>query len=321
MVSRVKPSIVTALIATLCVGIAIGWLARPMYGPPAEKTAGEAARVAPSASVAGSATDRPAKTDRERPADDGAKHKPGAPPDDMMVKMRSLSMARHRTSMEQHLSALQESLNLSPAQREKLQAEIEAQVALIDKVMGTPPGEAVDIDPAQTFGIGRLEESLAGSLTPDQEAGLAVFKEREKARKIDARALKDLSRLQGIVDFKEGQREEVYRILSESAGTALANPEPVSVFSEIHSQGVGVETDPYGLGLQKILRDAMNPANGAAGGKESARKIREAVDLSIEEKVEKLRPVLDETQLQRYRTELKNQGLGLLSGMLMGMEE
>lgn len=321
MVLCVKPFFIVLPAATLCVGIGIGWFARPMYGLPAEQMAvGAAASSSSGKPVAPApATDRPTKTDRERPADETPKHELPDGAKDMVNKMQDATIARHRTSLEQHAAALMENLNLTPAQRESLETAITRQMAEMEKMMGRS-GEPPNPDLFRMIGTGPLEESLASSLTPEQQGQLGDFKEREKARKIDARALKDLSRLQGIVDFKEGQRDEVYRILSVSAESSLDTVDPQASFAEMFSEGSGVEIDPYNLGLQKILGDSMIPDNGKQDPKESARKIREAVDLSIEDKVEKLRPVLDAAQLERYRAELKDKGLGVLSGMLMGME-
>ena len=50
------------------------------------------------------------------------------------------------------------------------------------------------------------------------------------------------------------------------------------------------------------------------------KRLREAFDKRIEAKVEALKPVLNQKQLDQYRTELKTKGMGIYGPMLMGME-
>jgi len=49
-------------------------------------------------------------------------------------------------------------------------------------------------------------------------------------------------------------------------------------------------------------------------------KLRETIDKRIDAKVDLLRPVLNEKQLEQYRSELKSKGLGIYGTVLSGME-
>ncbi|QJE98897.1 hypothetical protein [Luteolibacter luteus] len=322
-----KPSLAILPIGTLFIGIGIGWFARPMTeqevqpsGTKAEASLSSEKKPAASATP----TDRPAKTDRERPASKPDNKMPAAARE-MMTKMQEDMTARHRSALEDHVASLRESLQLTPAQEAKLKEGIEKQISQMEGLLDRKAGGAVpDLDLARGMGTTPLDESIAETLTPEQQEAMTVLKEREKTRKIDTQALKGLSRLQGIMDFKEGQRDEVYRVLSESAAEALANPDPqaelVKMLSGGVSGGMAVDMDPYDLGLQKLLTDTMMKS-GSSGNKESAADFRKAVDERIEGKVEKLRPVLDEAQLERYRSELKTKGMGVYSTIISGMEE
>lgn len=311
-----RPSFVILPLATLFLGIGIGWFARPMLGePPLNGIEGAAmpAKDKPEASTAPSKEQRPAKTERERPAKAKADTEPPPAVREMVTKMHDQMIGRHRDSLEQHLAALQEALQLNPEQQEKMKGSIEKQISQLKALMGESK-ETPSTDAMRSIGPEALDESIASSLSPEQQSAMTAFKERQKARQADAQALKDLSKLQGIMEFKEGQRDEVYRIFSESAAEALNHPDPMADFAQMTSSGVQVDMDPYGLGLQKLLTDTMK--EGGPDNKEAVLKFHAAADRKIEEKVEKLRPVLDEAQLERYRAELKAKGLGVYSSII-----
>ena len=61
-------------------------------------------------------------------------------------------------------------------------------------------------------------------------------------------------------------------------------------------------------------------AEGAHDSKEMMKHLREVIDKRIDEKVERLRPVLNDKQLELYRSELKSKGLGVYGPMMMGQE-
>ena len=115
----------------------------------------------------------------------------------------------------------------------------------------------------------------------------------------------------------------MYKLLSEGAETTLKTEDEKPDVSKMFTEGMGIEMDPYDLGLQHVMTTVMADDKNlteAAGQKEVAKKIRAAFDERIEAKVELLRPVLNEKQLGQYRTELKTKGLGVYGNMLSGME-
>jgi hypothetical protein len=168
-----------------------------------------------------------------------------------------------------------------------------------------------------------IHDQLAATLTDEQKTAFNAFKEKEIQTKVDSAALKSLSQLQGVVDFEEGQRDEVYKILSTEAEKRILQeqekPDPTAMFTE----GMGIEMDPYGLGLQQAMTDAITErakSGEATDTKATTQTMREIIDTRINEKVEQLRPVLNEKQLEQYRSELKTKGLGVFGTALMGME-
>lgn len=316
-----KASVTLLPLATLGIGIAIGWFAKPMPEP-SPTVVEKPGATAPSApgDAKPLAEARPAKPDRERP--DPKQHKESAAKaKEMVSKMQDAAVDRHRTKLEQYAETLAENLKLSPAQKEKLKAAVEFQVAEMEKMLsGSGVGATALGGDLKAIGTDSLAASIAATLSPEQQAELESLKQREKTRKVDAIALKSLSQLQGIFEFKEGQRDQVYEILTQSAEANAANADPAAEISGMLTEGMGVEMDPYGLGLQTLLTESMLDRSLQNDEKASMKKFREAIEKRIDEKVEELRPVLDEAQLERYRTELKSKGAGPYSSLMMGME-
>jgi hypothetical protein len=316
----------------LGLGFAIGWVAKP-------DSAGNNSKVAASSSTRESKPvtakpEEPAapvadskKSDREKPAPN---KNPGGMTDEQMAEAKKMQaemakqmIKRHRTTLEGHIDKLVKNLNLTDAQRASLQSWLDGRMAKLEsadftdeKAMQSLMGGTKDLNAKA------LEDSLAASLTPEQQTAFTAFKEKEHQTKVDAAALKSLSKLQGVVDFEEGQRDEIYKLLSEGADADLRKKQEVNDPSAFFTESMGMDMDPYGLGLQEIMTEAAGGFDKIAAGevpadeKDMKQRMREAIDKRIEEKVELLRPALNETQLERYRQELKTKGLGFYAGFL-----
>lgn len=238
---------------------------------------------------------------------------------EMQERVGKMMAGRKRTALEQRIAKLAESLNLTEDQKSKLMAWVDERVKKLEgSNMMDPIASAEALKAASDAG---LDEKLAENLTEDQKAAFAGFKERERQSKIDSMALKSLSQLQGVIDFEEGQRDEVYKILSESAEERLrkADSSPLSDMSMMGD--FGVDIDPYGLGIQEAMQDAFKPEEIEKNPEGWRTGMQGIIDKCINDKVEKLRPVLSEKQLEQYRAELKNKGAGMFGGALLGDED
>ncbi len=332
----VKSSSVITPLATLGLGIAIGWFAKPDSQAPAEPVA-LAKAAAPAARPVASADPAPSRSGKSEhkatlekkktqlDADIAAQEAKVAESKDRMTDVLSNS---YRKKLEGYLATLDENLNLTPAQKDALKKAIEAQLEEVKKLMSR---EDADENPADfmknlpPMGPDALDASLAAILSPEQKTAFDSYKTREKARQVDAKALKKLSHLQGLIEFKEGQRDEVYRVLSESAERSLAQPNQMAALTDAFSGGAGmnIDMDPYDLGIQQIFMDSTSELGSLQGGdqKAMAKVFQEKIDKLVEDKVNELRPVLDDAQLEKYRQELKTKGLGPYGAMFQHMGE
>jgi hypothetical protein len=327
----------TLLIGTvmLGLGVAIGWIARPSSDNeqpantalPAAKAEETVAKVSPSDPPP--AATPPGKRVLREPA---VKKPTNMPSEEDMERAKKMQgemtksmVERQRAKFGQHLKRLEESVGLTADQKTKMTTWLDEKMKKFGDVDFTNVESMSGLTDLMGGGLSTktLEDELAKSLTAEQQTALTAFREKDLQTKVDSAALKNLSQLQGIIEFEEGQRDEVYKILSAAAQEKLLKeeeePDPTALFTE----GMGIEMDPYDLGLQSAMTEAMEDMvkpGADTDQKQIARSMREIIDQRINQKVEKLRPVLNDKQLEQYRAELKAKGAGIYGTALMGME-
>ncbi len=317
-------------VVTLALGFALGWTLKPTppgssppaLAEPAEKFSAPAASPASQEAAplisgekserSGSVPDKTAQATREQARK-------------MQSEMSRQMVGRLRARYEAQITKLAENLNLTPEQKTALSAWLAEKMAALEELDFTDPKSAQNFgELAKGLTSQAMEEQLAPTLTDDQKAALGVFKEKEHRTKVDTMALKSLSKIQGVIEFGEGQRDKVYEVLARSAEENLSAEDENTDLTRLMTEGMGIDADPYDLGLQKVITDSMGDPSafpkGASDQKAIAGQLREAFDKRIESKVESLRPVLDDRQLELYRAELKSKGLGIYGTMLMGLE-
>lgn len=317
----------------LGLGFAIGWVAKPV---PVVKEATAVADVAaqrqapPSAAVKKEA--EPLVQGKRSEREPAAPKNPHGVTDEQMAQAKKMQgemvkqmTKRMRTRFEQQIEKLAVSLNLTEDQKNKLTTWLDERMKKLDGMDFEKPESMSEITGiAKTLTNKSLNEVLAPTLSPEQQIAMKDFTDKEHRVKVDNTALKNLSKVQSVIELEEGQRDKVYEILSASADASVRtqdeNPDPSSMFME----GMGMDMDPYDLGLQQAMTesvgDPMELSKSGGNQKDMAKRLREAFDKRIESKVEALKPVLNETQLDQYRTELKTKGMGVYGPMLMGMD-
>lgn len=312
----------------LVIGVLAGWLLKPSAATAEPSVPAVVERPEPPAAPVASATDvepvRSKRADREQappnlPA--GVTEEQMAQATKMQGEMAKAMAARQRAKFEQQIERLAQDLDLTDKQKADLTGWLDAEMKKLEELDFTDMASMSKLEGLVTEKA--LQDQLMPSLTDEQATALTAFKEREHRGKVDSMALKNLSQLQGVIEFEEGQRDKVYEVLAETADEKLRAEEATPDFSQMFTEGMGIEMDPYDLGIQQALTESIGttgPAlegNGQAG---LAKKMREVIDQRIEAKVEKLRPVLNDRQMDQYRAELKSKGLGIYGTVLMGME-
>ena len=316
----------------LGLGLAIGWLAKPAPVPAAEevvvaRAVASTPAVPPSVSAPVVAELPPGKRAQREPAE----KKPVLQPTEaqmeqgrkMQAEMAKAMVKRQREKFEKQIGKLTDNLHLTADQSAGLTTWLEGQMKELEKLDFTD-GKAMSgmMEPGNLLTTQALEDQLTASLTAEQKAALVDFKDREYRTKVDTAALKSLSKLQGVVEFEEGQRDKVYEILVGVAEQRMLAETEKPDIAGMFTEGMGIEMDPYDLGLQQAMTEAMGDPSKLQGSdtKQMGKNLRQVIDQRIDARVEQLRPVLDDKQLGQYRSELKAKGMGIYGPVLMGLE-
>ncbi|MEO7101175.1 MAG: hypothetical protein ABI162_17620 [Luteolibacter sp.] len=316
----------------LGLGVAIGWLAKPVPLPVATPVIAAAAPAKPVGDVVTTTVSESSVPGKRAQREPVVKKPDGMPTKEQMSQAKKMQVdmfeamgKRQRDKFEKHIARLSENLTLTDEQKAKLNTWLDERMKKLDEMDITDPKsmEGMTASFKELTNKG-LEEQLAPFLSADQKTAFADFKDREHRSKVDTAALKSLTTLQGVIEFEDGQRDEVYKALTEAAESTVVTEDEAPDISKMMTEGMGIEMDPYNLGLQKAMTDAMtDPSMLAKSGNEKKQmvsKIRETFDKRIEDKVEQLRPVLNDKQLDLYRNELKTKGMGVYGTVLSSME-
>jgi len=328
-----KNSIVVGVLM-LGLGFAIGWIAKPVPVSE-EKPVAELSNRRPEPVSTNTAENSPAREPRpaREPVTKAASNA-FAPTEAQMTQAKNMQsemskamVKRMRTKFEQHIEKLAENLNLSAAQKSALIDSLDERMKKMEALDFTDPKSMEGMtDTLKEMTTEAIEAQLEPSLSEEQKTAFADFKDREHRGKVDTAALKSLSKLQGVVEFDEGQRDEVYKILLEDAEASASAKSDTPDVAKMMTEGMGIELDPYDLGLEKIMADSMGAnasklhTGSADEKKTAAQSMREAFNQQIDAKVERLKPVLNEKQLEQYRTELSTKGLGVYGPMINALD-
>lgn len=321
------------IIGTLMLGLgtAIGWVVKP--APPSRVATAADGVSASKAAASVTATPSTESTvlGKRAQREPAAKKPSNMPTEAQMDQARKMQtdlakdmVKRHRAKLEQQIERLGDKIQLTGSQKAGLTAWLDEQMKKMESMDLSDPLAMVKLpEVAGSITNEALESQLAPSLTDEQQAAMVDFKDNELHLKVDALALKSLSKLQGVIEFEDGQRDEIYKILTKNAEVTTAAELKDPDVSKMITEGIGIEMDPYDLGLQKIMMESITDlgkrGDSIEGMPQITEKMREMLDKRIEEKIDELRPVLNEKQLARYREELKSKGMGIYQSALMNV--
>jgi len=340
-----RNAIVVGIIC-LVLGFAAGWVAKPGNagdGAPG----GEMAAAKPERQRAGDADSDSGKlatkTDRARESsDDGEKaaartiviengkmvdqdDETIAQVEDMENRMQKAMVDRQRKKFDARIAKLVADLGLDATQEKQLREFYESKLDEIGGKMkdGDDPGFAGMKELAGMMRGEGLDAHLERILTAEQQQEYEAMKEKERVTKLDSKALKNMARVNEVVSLQPDQKEAVYDLLYEDAEKDLNSNNDTSAFMSVFTEGMGIEIDPDALGISGAIEMQMEAADGREVQDPQAmmKAMRESQQNRIDEKVERLSPVLDEQQLDQYRSHLEAKSSGFFGGMMMGVEE
>lgn len=246
--------------------------------------------------------------------------------DQRREEMRETMKERQMERLTNKMAKWSAALGLDKEQQEKLLEVASAQFDELETLATTGEGD----DPAAASEAAKramaiisgraLEEAMVEGLTPAQKESYEQFDSRQNASRAEARSLRELATLQEDLMLTPQQRNDVYGILYEDNAKQVENDSDVtSTINEVASQA-GVTLDPAMQGIISSLatRGLADMAAGKQIDEESIRTMaEETFSGSIDEQVGRLAPVLTESQLELYRSQLEGR-LSNITDMIEG---
>ena len=156
-----------------------------------------------------------------------------------------------------------------------------------------------------------LREDLENVLSEQQ---LQAFDEREERREqdtIEARAYRDLAKINAVVQLKDSQKQEVLGILLEQAPERIEQEADARAFMSLTYGELANTMDTFlvrGLGNMMNSDAGQNP-NVEYGSTEHQQSVQEQNATRIARELSSLKEVLDDDQLARYRKHLETEPL------------
>lgn len=324
-----KNSLIIALVS-IGLGFAAGWLIKPETAAP-EGT--ETAARATSRKAKPSSPQSSSDSDKAKPARrSGVTVKTMTSEDDMDPEMKKAieESQRKQTEMvkkrlsdqyDMKIAAMVKELGLDASQEKALRAFYAEQLEKIDfsegmAAMGNPDKMKEMAAALRGDGLG---DAMKNILSEDQMEGFEAMQERKKNSKIESRAMKDLAKLQQSLDLSEDQKQKVYDVLMEDAEKSLASQSDADYVTRAMMSSMGVEMDLGDMDMGSMMSLHTEGENAPTDRASMIKKIKEDRKKRIDTKVERLNPVLNETQQQQYRKSLENKG-GMFNMMLQGVE-
>lgn len=201
-----------------------------------------------------------------------------------------------RAKFEGQIQKLTQALSLNEEQESGLQAWLDGRMSAIATV--DFEDEAAMSALLKSLTVPALDEELRKNLTDGQKAALGEFRESEAHKSVNAFALRELSLIQGAVEFEGDQQTRIYEILADDADKRLSR-DAENLTAEMLLGDKSAQADTVGLGIDQALREAQVREPGKIPDH------RKVVDDHIAAKIEQFRPVLNEAQLEQLRISLK----------------
>ncbi len=318
------------LIGLLCLGIGFGaaWLVKPGFRDensadqaPVPKSQAAAARKGSSAAP-------------EQPAKSGSKPEipvvergvvvagEGGDADRKGVRaevrsgedrFREMMTRRQKAKEEARIKKLVDRLGLTEAQADKLRTHFDKNRADLAAMM-----EAGDEDWSKVKDFAKkirgdsLDEALAGILTDEQKPAYEEMKQRDRQNLVEARAYKDLAKIQGVLDLSPEQKEDVYDVLYEQATSKVDTNQDARAMVSVFTEGLGISIDPEDLGISSAIQVQIDKASSGeqpdADPDAWLQAMKEGRQTEIEQEVGALAPVLNDDQEAAYRAPPRGRG-------------
>ncbi len=327
----------TLIIGILCLGIGFGagWLVKPAAvekqadsGPPPRKAP---ALTSPRGSSSAKPADQPSKSvDKsgnpsigrfEVSTEEADALTPAVEVQRVQNRWADALTQRQKTKEEARIKKLVDRLGLTKAQADQLRTYFEKNRVDLTAMMENNEGDWSQAkDWAKKLRGDGFEDELAKLLTDEQKEAYAEMKARDRENKMEARAYKDLAKVQSALDLSQEQKDQVYDILYQQAGNKIDANQDANALMSIWTEGFGVEFDAEEFGISNAIQVQIDKAESGDAVDQDPnawmKAVQEGNQKRIDEQVALLAPVLDDDQEAAYRAHLESKGASLFGGFL-----
>lgn len=309
-------------IACLAIGASVSWIIKPgPESPSAANDSSERNSTSPTDKPRSSATSRREVSDRRGPESDRPEpaivtriNGETQDSDKVQQQMEAMFKERQMTKWNARILKLVTQLQLSKDQEDTLREVLKKELEVFDGIFS---GESDPSRVSALLGVDGLDNALTEILTDSQKDEFEKLKEKELANKVEARALKELANLTDL-DLTPDQKDAVYDILYQQAETSIENEAPTHGMISMVTNGFGIEIDSDSVGMATtIIPSGEGSFEGEIGPDSSSwvASAKEQINKQIDQKVDALRPVLNESQISQYRQQLELKQGGIFGGL------
>ncbi len=227
---------------------------------------------------------------------------------------------RLRGEDEQRITKLTSAMNLAPWQVEKLEKYLNDRRAKVVEISKENDDTTFDkvteiLDPKH------FDSMLKELLTPEQAELYGDNKTKERDTKVDSASLAKLAAFNSAVDLRPEQRDAIYEVLYADAARQVDKKAESDRKNGLDSYpGVfdpGDYTDGRDIFDFSDSGEITRIYDSARNDPESIKKgIKALVDKRIEERLGQFSGILDQSQLDQYRADLKKTANTTYGGML-----
>jgi hypothetical protein len=315
------------LIAVTCIaiGASVAWLAKPDPTTDAAKAEVEEKKTAPKGRITSSDSKQRETSERKivKPQETPSitvipsESEGSEQAREMGSRMEQMFRKRQQAKLDARISKLVSQLNLTSEQEAALRKAASERMGSFGEMMSG------NFDPSkigEMLNSDVIDDALADILTPEQQEELEAVEKREIANKVEAQALRALAKLSNL-DLSQAQKDAAYDILYKDAESSVGNESPATGIVSMITEGFGIELDSDALGVATAIIPSADVIAG--GGVEQdpqamMNKAQETMNQRIDDKVEAMRPVLNDNQLDQYRKDLELKSGGIFGGLLNG---
>lgn len=235
---------------------------------------------------------------------------------------RQAEMVRKRLADKNELNivAMVKELGLNASQEKALRAfyaEQMEKIALDGGIEAFSDAAKMKEIAAALRGDG-LNDAMQNTFSAEQMKNLEAMQERKKNNKIESMAMRDLSKLQQSLDLSEDQKQKVYDVLMEDAEQSISSQSDTDYVTRTMMSNMGLDIDLGDMDMGSLMGMSPEGENAAQDPAAMLKKIQEDRQTKIDAKVQRLAPLLSESQQQQYRKSLESQG-GMMNMLLQGM--